>query len=183
MQRSEGLLVVGEAGADGNARAVSWEVLGAARTLAGALEGNITGLFLGAGIGEVAASWGSAGAGRLLVADDNRLEGLMPAAAAAVVEQAIHEVRPAVVLIPGTTAGRDYAPLVAARLGAGLAADCTELTIEDGQLCCLRPVLGGRAVSKVRFEDSAPAIVTIRPGSFTRAEPGVTSLAVEPLQI
>ena len=85
--------------------------------------------------------------------------------------------------MPGTTAGRDYAPLVAARLGIGLAADCTELAIAEGTLTAVRPVLGGRAVARVHFHESLPAMATIRPGSFAKAEPGVTNPAVETLDV
>ena len=58
----------------------------------------------------------------------------MPSPAAAALTRAIAAADPAVVLVPGTTAGRDYAPLVAARLGAGLAADCVSFAVEDGAL-------------------------------------------------
>jgi electron transfer flavoprotein alpha subunit len=173
------VLVIGEAGANGATRAVAWEVLTAARTLANASGGSVVGLFLGDGVGEIAQTWGSGGADRLLIADDARYAGLMPSVAAAAVTQAIAETNPAIVLIPGTTAGRDYAPLVAARLGVGLAADCIELGMENGHLRGLRPVFGGRAVSRIRFGDSLPAIVTIRAGSFAKAEPGVSAPAVE----
>jgi electron transfer flavoprotein alpha subunit len=127
MQRGAGVLVVGEAAASGVPRPIAWEVLTAARTIAAALGGDVTGLFIGSGITDVARQWGTAGADRVLVADDDRLAGLLPGAAAAALAQAIVAATPAVVLAPGTTAGRDYAPIVAARLGLGLAADCVEL--------------------------------------------------------
>lgn len=183
MQNGNNVLVVGEAGRDGEARSVSWEALTAARTIADASGGSITALFMGHGVNDTARAWGSAGADRLLLADDARLMGLMSSAAAAVVAQAISETHPAFVVVPGTTAGRDYAPLVAARLGVGLAADCIELGVDGGCLTALRPVLGGRAVSRLRFDDSLVAMATIRPGSFTKAEAGATTPAVAALDI
>jgi electron transfer flavoprotein alpha subunit len=99
------------------------------------------------------------------------------------VQQAAALVQPAVILAPGTTAGRDYAPVVAARLGAGLAADCTEVTAEGGQISALRPVLGGRAVSRVQFAPGQPAVATMRPGSYARPTAGATSPAVEALPL
>lgn len=181
MQGGAGVLVVGEADVQGHVRPISWELLTAARTLAGAAGGEVTGLFMGAGIAETARAWGSAGSDRLLVADDPRLAGLMPSVAAAGLAQVIAETNPAIVLIPGTTAGRDYAPLVAARLGVGLAADCVELGLEDSHLTGLRPVLGGRAVARITFQESQPAMATIRPGSFAKSEPGLTAPGAEPL--
>jgi electron transfer flavoprotein alpha subunit len=183
MRRGAGVLVVGEAGVSGGARPVAWEMLTAARTAADVVGGGTIALFMGAGIEEAARTWGSSGANRLLIADDARLEGLVPAAAAAVLGDAISRTEPAVVLVPGTTAGRDYAPLVAARLGLGLAADCIELRGENGALTAIRPVYGGRAVARVCFNAGVPAMATIRPGSFAKAEPGLTDPEVERMPV
>jgi electron transfer flavoprotein alpha subunit len=181
-QRTD-VLVVGEVGSDGAIRPVSWELLSAARRIADGLGGSVVGLLMGNGVAAAAGTWGSAGAGRVLVADDPRLDGLVPGAAAAVLMTAIEAIGPAVVLVPGTTAGRDYAPLVAARRGVGLAADCVELAVEGGRLTALRPVLGGRAVSRISFAGGEMAMATIRAGSFEKAEAGLTSPAVERLDV
>jgi electron transfer flavoprotein alpha subunit len=183
MQGGAGVLVVGEAAADGTPRAISWEMLTAAAGIVGALGGEITGLFMGSGVADAARNWGTGGAHRQLIADDARLAGLMPAAAATVLHQAIGEVNPAVVLVPGTTAGRDYAPLVAARLAVGLAADCVELAIADGHLTAVRPVFGGRALSRIAFAGTGPAMATVRAGSFGKAGPGVSDPTVETLDV
>ncbi len=177
-----GVLVVGEAAANGALRPVSWEMLSAARILADALGGTVTAVISGVD-SATAQSWAAAGADRLLLVDDANLAGLLTGPAAAMVQQAAALAQPAVILAPGTTAGRDYAPVVAARLGAGLAADCTEVTAKSGQISALRPVLGGRAVSRVHFAPGQPAVATIRPGSYARAVAGATNPAVEPLAV
>lgn len=182
MSSSGGVLVVGEAAANGALRPVSWELLTAARTLVDALGGTVTAVVAGVD-NTTAQAWGSAGADRVLLADDANLAGLLTGPAAAMVQQAAAAASPAVILAPGTTAGRDYAPVVAARLGAGLAADCTEITAEGSQVSALRPVLGGRAVSRVHFAPGRPALATVRPGSYARAVTGVTNPAVEPLAV
>jgi electron transfer flavoprotein alpha subunit len=183
MQGGSDVLVVGEAGIDGSPRPISWEVFAPARQIANASSGKVVALFMGAGIDDTARRWGTAGADQLLIADDPRLTGVMPGPAAAVLTQAIAQVQPAVVLVPGTTAGRDYAPLVAARLGTGLAADCVDFTVEDGALSATRPVLGGRALSRVRFLGEGPAIATVRSGSFAKSEPGMSDPDVAALDI
>lgn len=170
-----GVLAVGEVDAEGNVRPLGWEVLTAARQIAEATGGEVTGLLLGSGIAEVARTWGSAGPNRLLIGDDPKLAGLTPGAGAAALQQAIAVVNPAVVLIPGTTAGRDYAPIVAARLGVGLAADCLEFSIDDGGISTLRPVLGGRALSRIHFDRDQTIMATVHAGSFARAEAGLTT--------
>lgn len=163
-----GVLVVGEVGADG-LRTVSLETLTAGRRVADALGGPLTALVMGSGVGEAARRLGAAGADRVLVADDERLLGLATEAAAAVLARAIADVDPAVVLVPGTTAGRDYAPRVAARLGVGLAADCVDFSVEDGALVAVRPVLGGRVQTAVRLPGGRPAMATVRSASFEAA--------------
>lgn len=185
MQGSADVLVVGEAAANGSLRSISWEMLAAARELASALGGDcqVIGLFIGAGIADVARTWGTGGADRVIVADDERLAGLIPAAAAAALTQAIAASHPAVVLVPGTTAGRDYAPLVAARVGVGLAADCVAIAVDDGALTATRPVLGGRALSRISFPAGGPVMATVRSGSFPKAAPGMTDPVVETLDV
>ena len=184
MQGSGNVLVVGEAGADGSPRPIAWEMLTAARRVVSELGGgNITGLFVGAGITDAARVWASGGADRVLIADGEGFAGLMPSTAAAALTRAIEAADPAVVLVPGTTAGRDYAPLVAARLGVGLAADCVSFDVEDGAFVATRPVLGGRALTRITFPGGGPSMATVRSGSFAKAEPGLTEPDVEMLDV
>jgi electron transfer flavoprotein alpha subunit len=184
VQGSGNVLVVGEAGADGSVRPIAWEMLTAAREVASGLgTGNVTGLFIGAGIGDAARTWASGGADRVLIADDAGFSGLMPSPAAAALTRAITAADPAVILVPGTTAGRDYAPLVAARLGAGLAADCVSFDVKNGELSASRPVLGGRALTRVTFPGPGPAMATVRSGSFAKAEPGLSEPVAEMLDV
>ncbi|MCD6057708.1 MAG: electron transfer flavoprotein alpha subunit, partial [Thermomicrobiales bacterium] len=184
MQGSGNVLVVGEAGADGSPRPIAWEVLTAARQVASGLgSGNVTGLFIGAGITDAAQTWASGGVDRVLIADGGGFAGPLPAPAAAALARAIEVIDPAVVLVPGTTAGRDYAPLVAARLGAGLAADCVSFAVEDGAVVATRPVLGGRALTRITFPGGEPIMATVRSGSFAKAEAGRTEPIVEMLDV
>lgn len=179
-----GVLVVAELDVEGRPRGVSWEMLTAARTVSESTGGSITGLIVGASVtDDLAESWGSAGADRVLIASDAAFAGLLPGPAATALDAAIAAVNPAVVLVPGTTAGRDYAPLVAARRGAALAADVIDVHQEGGALVALRPVLGGRAQSKVRFGSNLLAMATVRPGSFARAAAGITNPTIEKLAV
>jgi electron transfer flavoprotein alpha subunit len=184
VQGSGTVLVVGEAGSDGTPRPISWEMLTAAREVASGLgSGSVTGLFIGAGIADVARTWATGGADRVLIAEGDDFAGLMPSMAAAALTRAIAAAEPAVVLVPGTTAGRDYAPLAAARLGAGLAGDCVSFAVGGGALVATRPVLGGRALTRITFSGRGPAMATVRSGSFAKAEPGRTEPVVEMLDV
>ena len=185
MQSSAVVLVVGEAAIEGSPRPISWEMLTAAREVAGSLgpDSAVTGLFLGSGITDAAHTWGTGGADRVIVVDDERLAGLMPAAAATALTQVIAATHPAVVLIPGTTAGHDYAPLAAARLGVGLAADCMSILVDNGAVAAERPVLAGRALSRITFTGTGPIMATVRSGSFQKAERGLTDPVTESFDV
>jgi electron transfer flavoprotein alpha subunit len=181
-EHGNAVLVVAEASGR-ELRPVSFELVTAGRQVAEVLGGRLVALLMGSGVGEVARRLGAAGADRVLVADDARLEGLTAETAAAVLARAIAEVGARVVLVPGTTAGRDYAPRVAARLGVGLAADCAEFSIEDGALVAVRPILGGRVMTAVRLPASAVQIATVRPGSFEPAAAAGEGPEAEPLAV
>jgi electron transfer flavoprotein alpha subunit len=177
-----GVLIAGEVAANGALRPVSFEMISAGRALAEGIGQPLIGLLMGSGVADQARVFGDAGVDRLLVADDPRLAGLVSEAAATMLTAAIGQTSPAVVLVPGTTAGCDYAPRTAARLGVGLAADCVSLWHDGEALVATRPVLGGRAQSEVRLA-GAPAMATVRVGSYAKAVPAGGGPVAEPLAV
>ena len=174
-----GVLVVGEVGA-GEVRPISFEALGAGRAVADALGQPLIGLVMGSDVAGAARVLAAAGADRVLVADDARLASLTAESGAAVLAAAIAAVGPGVVLVPGTTAGRDYAPRVAARLGVGLAADCVDLAVENGRLIATRAVLGGRVLAAVSLPGGPPQMATLRAGTFPKAEADPSGTGPDP---
>jgi electron transfer flavoprotein alpha subunit len=64
---------------------------------------------------------------------------------------------------------------LAARLAAGIAADCVAFGVTDGRLVATRPVYAGKLVSRVRWTGE-PWVATLRPNVFKTAdaEPGRT---------
>jgi electron transfer flavoprotein alpha subunit len=85
--------------------------------------------------------------------------------------QVVKETQPAVLLLGGTSNGRDLAPRVAARLNAGVASDVDRLEWTDGKLVARRPVYSGKAFATVEVT-GAPAIATTRPNAFPAEEAG-----------
>ncbi|HNC97302.1 MAG TPA: electron transfer flavoprotein subunit alpha/FixB family protein [Myxococcota bacterium] len=71
---------------------------------------------------------------------------------------------PAAVLAPASLNSKDALPRLAVRLGAGLAAEVTDLRVEGGQLVGKRPIYAGKALVDVRV--SGLGIFTVRPNSF-----------------
>ena len=78
----------------------------------------------------------------------------------------IKEIKPEIMLFSATRIGRDFAPRVAARLGFGLTADCTDLDInESGQLASTRPTFGGSLMATI-LSKSQTQMATVRPNVF-----------------
>jgi electron transfer flavoprotein alpha subunit len=84
----------------------------------------------------------------------------------------IREYKPQIVLAAATTTGRTIMPCVAARLGTGLTADCTELDIDDetGVLLQTRPAIGGNILATIKTPSHRPQMATVRPHSTPQTE-------------
>jgi len=76
---------------------------------------------------------------------------------------------PKAIFAPVTARQREFVARLAARLGAGLAADTVGLALEDGRLTARRPVYAGKLLSKVTWA-KPPWIATLRPNVFRPAE-------------
>jgi electron transfer flavoprotein alpha subunit len=91
---------------------------------------------------------------------------------------AIAAANPAVVLASASQIARDAFPRLAARLGAGLAVECTDLTNAGGTVVGRRPVYAGKALVDVRVKGSL-GLFTVRPNSFAvGAAPGGSATVV-----
>jgi electron transfer flavoprotein alpha subunit len=165
---------------DGKVRSVSREALGEASRLATALGGEVVGVCAAAADPGLA-SLGEAGAARVLFARHDRFAHYDAEGFAAVVEATARKVEPKAVLFSASATGKDLAPRVAARLGAGLASDCTKLEVQDGALTATRPVYAGKAIQQVRFPRT-PALVSLRPKVFAEVSRPGASAAVEALE-
>lgn len=66
-----------------------------------------------------------------------------------------------VLLFPADLTGRRTAPVVSATLNTGLCADCTRLTVENGELIMHRPARGGNVIAKIRCTGK-PVCATVR---------------------
>jgi electron transfer flavoprotein alpha subunit len=81
------------------------------------------------------------------------------------------ERKPLAIIFGGSYDGRDIGCRVAARLGVGMAAFATDLSVEGDTIKVEVPIFGATQVSKKVFAGSGPFVVTIRAKAFA-AEPG-----------
>jgi electron transfer flavoprotein alpha subunit len=170
------ILVVGEV-QDGHLAGATHEAIGVAQSLSGS---TVVGFVAGASAPAVAAEFGRFGIARAIGAADPRLDAALPAALAHAAGAAAAACAASVVIVGGTTFGRDLAGRLAASWNATAATGVTEVAMVEGGLRVKRPVFGGRATETRRLEGDRLILVP-RPHAFPRpAEQNVTC-AVEPL--
>ena len=150
---------------DGKLRRASLETVSEARRLAGPLAASVTTVVIGPGSEALAAELTAQGADRVVVFDDPAFGSYATESYARALAQATSEAKPSVVLVPFTAMGKDLAPRVAAKIGAGLASDCVALEVKDGRLVARRPMYAGKAYATVEWAGE-PQMATLRPNVF-----------------
>src|ERR1700686_5500883 len=143
-----GVLVFAEV-QNGKLRKTSREALSIGRKLAAAAGGD---LFAMAGDRAAADDAGRHGAKKLYVA---ALGAYLTEPYTAALKQVIDQVKPSIVLLPGTSNGRDLEPRIAAKLNVGGASDVDRLEWTVGKLRARRPVYSGKAFAMVQVTGSS----------------------------
>jgi electron transfer flavoprotein alpha subunit len=162
---------------DGKAKKSSLEALSEARRRAAELGLGTAALLVGGAAADgPAAELRTQGPAQIYVLENAALADYSPQGYAKAVADLVQETGPAAVFFAGTAMGKDLAPRVAARLGAGLASDCTRIAVKDGQLEFTRPVYAGKAVLSLTLT-STPQIATLRPNVFPLEAPAAGAAA------
>jgi electron transfer flavoprotein alpha subunit len=172
---SNNVLVIAEQ-RDGILKKVAFEMLGVGAELAAALGGSVEAALLGSGLDGLPDMLAQYGATRVYMADDDSLASYSSEGYTDTLAATIGQLEPSIVLIGATAMGRDLAPRLAARLGVGLASDCTALEIADGRLLATRPIFAGKALAKVKLNGD-PQMATVRPNVLAAPEPNAGATA------
>jgi electron transfer flavoprotein alpha subunit len=153
---------------NGNLRKASLEALSEAKRLASGGGLAVDAVLVGHGIGSKAAELGKYGAGKVFVADEEKLALYSAEGYAAAVRAAVEKSAPVAVFMAATALGRDLSGRVAARLGWGCLADVVGVRLDGGAVVATRPVYSGKALAAA---DGAgkPVVVTLRPNVFPAA--------------
>jgi electron transfer flavoprotein alpha subunit len=141
-----------------------------AKRLADALAGTVESVLVGGSVRALADELAAHGAARVHVFEQPELAAYATEPYARALAQVIAAVKPAAVLVPFTAMGRDLAPRVAAKAGAGLVSDCVALSVNDGRLEARRPMYAGKAFATVRWVGE-PQMATLRPNVFPAGAP------------
>ncbi len=138
---------------------------------AATLDGEVAGVVLGSGVTEAASQAGSYGASAVWVCDEPRLEAALPQPRVDALAQLVRAEGFDTVLFATSVLAADVAAGLAARLGAGLNWDLTDLTLDGGELVGKRPALGDSVYVDVGWKGE-PRIGLIRSGTFDPAGNG-----------
>ncbi len=141
------------------------EIVRAADVLAKQTGGETIALIIGSQIPAAAAELGGFGAQRVLAVEHPRLEKYSATAYAKVIAEIAKNERVDVILLPATALGKECSARVAVKLDAGLAADCTGLRIEGGDIVATRPMYAGKVLADVKIV-SPLKVITLRPNVF-----------------
>ena len=146
-------------------------MLNGARKLANELSGEVCAVLMGHQVQDQAKEAFAYGADKVYVCDNENLEYYNTGAYCKILENLVKGNEPEILLLAATPNGRDLAGRLASRLETGLAADCTALTLEDGQLVATRPTYGGNIMAEVVFPEKRPAMCTIRGNAMSKGDP------------
>jgi electron transfer flavoprotein alpha subunit len=145
---------------------VTFEMLGKGRELSQGLGVGLEAVVLGNGVREPASALGAADT--VLCVDDPRLTEFVPEAYQAVLAQLLRQRQPRLVLVGNTSVGMDLAAWLSAELGWPLAAYCSDLRVEGGQVVATSRIYGGKIAAEMNL-GGGPAIAAVLAGAFPDA--------------
>lgn len=156
---------------EGKIKKATYELLSAARKIAGQTGEEVSALLFGKGLSGLADPLGEYGADKIFLADDDKLAKYTTDSYSKVLCDLVKKNQPAALFIGCTVLGRDLAAKVAQKLDTGLMSDCTGVELIDGQLTFVRPIYAGKAFAKVVCPEARPALATIRPNVLLPDQP------------
>ena len=175
---ANGILVFGEI-RDGALKPIHRELIAAAQELSGAGGGPVSiALVGGAGVDGAINTAKACGAEKVYVSRDDALDAYSSQGYVVALEAIVRESDAKVVLFGATAMGRDLSARLAARMGASLFSDCTELSLDGQNLRAMRPVYSGKAYLEV-VSSSDLQMASVRPNIFAPAEGGGEADVVE----
>ncbi len=166
--------------ADGALSRSSLELVAGARAVDAALGTGVAAALLGRGpaLQAAAEALHQHGVAAVYRVDDPVLDVGQSDAFLSAAEQVARRVAPDVVLVSADTVGREVAPRLAHRLGAGLVTECVELAADSGAVVARRQTYGGRALATYVVRRH-PAVLSVKPRVLDVPEPAPVHGTVE----
>ncbi len=170
MNHPNGVLIAVET-IDGEIRQASRELFAVGQSLASTGGGSLVAVIIGSATGEAERDAAALGVDRILVARAPELARFTVDGYARAIEAAIAAIQPELVLLAGTTAGRDIAAFLAGRHRAAHLADCLQIECSDAGIVATRAVHRGKFLTRVRAPRGRLTFATVRPTAYLAPEP------------
>jgi electron transfer flavoprotein alpha subunit len=154
----------------GKLRNVTYEMVAAAHRIADG--GAVSVALLGKDVAALAAGLGDFGADRVYVVDAQELEHYTPDAYKKAFMECVRAANPDILLLAHSAVGKDLAPVIATRLGAGQVSDVIDIEGSGDHLTFTRPIYAGKAFTKVQVTEGV-VVATVRPNNLPPAEGGL----------
>ncbi len=151
-------------------RETALELVSAGQDLASSLGLSLSAAALGPDAAAIASDLAAQGAARVFVSEDAALTGLPTDVVADAVAQIAQQAGATVVLVGSTRRGKELAPRVAQKLGAGCVTDVNALAVEDGRLVASRYAFGGNTVARETV-DTGSQVLAVMPKTFEVGAP------------
>ncbi|TAK33732.1 MAG: electron transfer flavoprotein subunit alpha/FixB family protein, partial [Chloroflexota bacterium] len=161
--------------ANGEAKRIALELATRARQLEGQAGATAVAVALGPGAKGTAEKLGAYGARKVLVAEDANFDNYSVNPHAQVFGDLIAERKPQLVLLGGTSLGREVAARLAARFEGGLMTNVVDISVKDGIATVVKPAFGGSYTVTSTFKPGATQIVVMRPNATIPEKIGDTA--------
>ncbi len=145
------------------------EAVSAGRKIADALGTELTVGLIGPKFDGAQAQLAKYGADRVMLAEGGQYPEYNQEVHAEILQAMVIQAGAKVILFSATTTGKELAPRLAAKMGVGMAADCSEVLVEGNKVMAVRPVFAGKAYIKLEFRKE-PAVISLRPKLFLAVE-------------
>ena len=153
---------------NGQPNSVSWEALGAGRTLANSLSVPLVAVIFGENAASIAETAAQYGAGEAIVCDDLTLHGFRVEPYAALLTNLVQANQPKFVLAIGTSRGRELLAAAAADTDSGLLSEITAFSLQDdGSATVTRTAYAGKIIVEAAGNADKPQFLALRGRSFT----------------
>jgi electron transfer flavoprotein alpha subunit len=167
---SSGIWVVGEQ-RQGKLKSATLELITEGRKIADSLKEELSVIIIGYNLKHLIDTLIDYGPDKVVTVDTEETQFFIPEVYADTLAFLAAQRKPSVILFPATYDGRDVAARLAAKLGVGLAADCTDLLVDEkGRFVQVRPAFGGNLMAVISQPSVRPQLATLRPGMVRPAK-------------
>jgi len=143
---------------------ITFEMLGAGRTLAGAAGAPLYAVLLGSEAAPLATKLGAAD--KVFVVDNPQLNLAPPGPIAAALKTLVDQTQAGLVLLGCTNVSLGIGSILAAKAGLPMVNFCRAVKADGGAILCTSQLFGGKILSDVKLADGR-GIISVYPGAFS----------------